>query len=352
MPARGAFDGKRLDFLLKQQDRFAEGVEEGIARDVAMDIIREYFLVFSIDMPITEEPTDEFIAAVDFSVAAPEMVVPDLEGMTLEDFEAQMELWEDRQHQIQLRKAVSHMNTLQPHLLLTICVVPSANQAMASLSLFQGKNPSCLLRSPQMLTMNPPQVHASSKPSEFLAAYASLWATLTGQRVNKPRKYSAKNRYKKTVTDELERRTDEAVAKDKTGSKRLPLWQKQLDHMWKILPKVEKAKWEAESVAEFEEAKVVWKARLDAPVSTKPEDRQQCVFFGHVRYAIDSHKFSCIESLSAFVHPILEGICERTGLKGVLILGGPEPAWGGRLNAFRCAYFCTLFCCHLVCPTL
>jgi len=43
----------------------------------------------------------------------------------------------------------------------------------------------------------------------------------------------------------------------------------------------------------------------------------------------------CILSLPKFAQSILDLICEATGLKGSIYLGGPEPARGGRLQLFR-----------------
>ena len=45
--------------------------------------------------------------------------------------------------------------------------------------------------------------------------------------------------------------------------------------------------------------------------------------------------FRCIQGLTKFVQPILDGICAATGWKATFIAGGPEPAHGGRLNVLR-----------------
>ncbi|EDR08989.1 uncharacterized protein LACBIDRAFT_296646 [Laccaria bicolor S238N-H82] len=58
-----------------------------------------------------------------------------------------------------------------------------------------------------------------------------------------------------------------------------------------------------------------WKNKLSAPPSTDPEDRQRC-----------------IAALPNFAQPILDLIHTHTNMQATLIVGGPEPADGGRLN--------------------
>lgn len=43
----------------------------------------------------------------------------------------------------------------------------------------------------------------------------------------------------------------------------------------------------------------------------------------------------CIEGVSGIVQPILDVICAYTGMKATLLVGGPEPADGGRINVIR-----------------
>jgi len=135
----------------------------------------------------------------------------------------------------------------------------------------------------------PLQDHTSSKPGEFLDAYAALWAKLTGIKIGKPRKYSAKNSYAKENGVELDRRTDLAQSKGPVNrkghkTKRVVIWQAELDGMWKSLGAAGQAAWEKGSVDAFEEEKVEWKRKLAAPVSKKPEDRQKCVDSLYLRY--------------------------------------------------------------------
>ena len=45
--------------------------------------------------------------------------------------------------------------------------------------------------------------------------------------------------------------------------------------------------------------------------------------------------YRCIQGLTKFIQPILDGVCAAIGWKVTFIAGGPEPAHGGRLNVLR-----------------
>jgi len=59
------------------------------------------------------------------------------------------------------------------------------------------------------------------------------------------------------------------------------------------------------------------------------------LFYSHFLNLSPDHR--CIQNLTKFVQPILDGICAVTGWKVSLIAGGPEPSQGGRLNMIRYA---------------
>lgn len=58
-----------------------------------------------------------------------------------------------------------------------------------------------------------------------------------------------------------------------------------------------------------------------------------------VSFALTDLCFRCIGRLSGFAQPFLDLICEHTGMKATLLVGGPEPADGGRLNIIRYVIF-------------
>ncbi|KJA12733.1 hypothetical protein HYPSUDRAFT_113737, partial [Hypholoma sublateritium FD-334 SS-4] len=61
----GGFRGRRKEFLDSQQDLYAAAVKEKHINDTVADIQRRYFKRFPITLSHTEEPTEEFLAAVD-----------------------------------------------------------------------------------------------------------------------------------------------------------------------------------------------------------------------------------------------------------------------------------------------
>ena len=116
-----------------------------------------------------------------------------------------------------------------------------------------------------------------AKPGEHVDAYAAFWAKLTGVKVNKPpRRYSAKNRYAKTITKELEELTEEAK-KELPGQRRVTVWNAQLDLKWNSLSERERNKWQKLSDDSLEADQKEWKKMLKAPISKEPEQLQRYV---------------------------------------------------------------------------
>ncbi|KAJ7836178.1 hypothetical protein B0H13DRAFT_2368972 [Mycena leptocephala] len=72
---------------------------------------------------------------------------------------------------------------------------------------------------------------------------------------------------------------------------------------------------------EAAEARKIYDDALKNPPSRSPEARQKC-----------------IDEVGNFLGPILQGILERTGLHGVVILGGPIPKYGGDLRTVYVSY--------------
>ena len=103
----GAFRGSRKDFLLSQKATYAEAVAGGFATDVLADMQRRYFKRFPVDLPHTEEPSEEHLAAVDDDAPDPEQEQPDPEKMSVEEYQAAMSSLEERSKIIRFRKAVS-----------------------------------------------------------------------------------------------------------------------------------------------------------------------------------------------------------------------------------------------------
>lgn len=104
----GTFRGKALVYLESCREKFAKGFDDGIVRDVATDIIRGFFMRFSPDTPLNEDPTDEFLATINDDRPAEEYPFPEVEGTSPEEFELQMNRWQTRQETIAYRTRVSH----------------------------------------------------------------------------------------------------------------------------------------------------------------------------------------------------------------------------------------------------
>lgn len=101
----GTFRGSRCEFLNSEKPAYTAGVDGGYPADALALIQRRYFKRFPIDLPHEEEPTDEFIKAVDDDAADPEHEDLDdtLDGEALI---AAMEEWVVRGKLIASRKAV------------------------------------------------------------------------------------------------------------------------------------------------------------------------------------------------------------------------------------------------------
>ncbi|PPQ83739.1 hypothetical protein CVT26_005017 [Gymnopilus dilepis] len=76
MPARPAFSGLRLEFLLGEVDRYTTAIANGTKEDVGKDIIRRYFKRFPPELPHDQEPSADHLAAVDDSAPDPEVEGP------------------------------------------------------------------------------------------------------------------------------------------------------------------------------------------------------------------------------------------------------------------------------------
>ncbi|KAK7000237.1 hypothetical protein R3P38DRAFT_2432805, partial [Favolaschia claudopus] len=73
--------------------------------------------------------------------------------------------------------------------------------------------------------------------------------------------------------------------------------------------------------SEAAQAKDEYVATLKAPPSTTPEARQLC-----------------IDNVSDFIAPILQGLYSHTGLHATLIMGGPIPEFGGEIRTLHVSY--------------
>ncbi|RDB28895.1 hypothetical protein Hypma_015380 [Hypsizygus marmoreus] len=91
----GNFKGSRKAFLVEQKPLYAAAVAGNHVADTVADILRRYFKRYPATLPLTEEPSPEFLAQVDDSAADVEPPVLDEALMTEGEFEAAMKSYNE-----------------------------------------------------------------------------------------------------------------------------------------------------------------------------------------------------------------------------------------------------------------
>ena len=112
MPNRGAFLGSRLDFMRAQNSLYAAAVVANTKDECVADIQRRYFKHYPIDLEHNVEPTLEFLDSVDDDEADPEVVAPDPDLLSPEEFKEAMDVFAVRQEQLVFRKKVSRLSVI------------------------------------------------------------------------------------------------------------------------------------------------------------------------------------------------------------------------------------------------
>ncbi|KAJ7909220.1 hypothetical protein B0H13DRAFT_2330653 [Mycena leptocephala] len=87
------------------------------------------------------------------------------------------------------------------------------------------------------------------------------------------------------------------------------------------LPESEQQRYATNAKTEAASARAAYDTALKEPPSRSPQARHEA-----------------IETVGAFLAPILQGITERTGLHVCAILGGPVPKYGGDLRTIHVSY--------------
>ena len=105
----GAFQGSRKDFLLSQKPAYKAGVLGGYAADALSQIQRKYFKRYPIDLPHQEEPSAEWLAAVDDDAPDAEQEEPHASANDDEELAAAVERMAERTLLLGFRQAVSNM---------------------------------------------------------------------------------------------------------------------------------------------------------------------------------------------------------------------------------------------------
>ncbi|KAF9470323.1 hypothetical protein BDN70DRAFT_821516, partial [Pholiota conissans] len=134
------------------------------------------------------------------------------------------------------------------------------------------------------------------KESGAYNPYNAIMVKLTGKDVSRPRLKTAVNGKKERLATERDR-----IAREMFGR----------------LSEEDQRHWKGVAMDEHNDTLKEYKKELELAnsPSTAPADRQRC-----------------IQGLVRFAQPILDIICDVTGWKATLMVGGPEPAHDGRLN--------------------
>jgi len=112
MPNRGAFLGSRLDFMRAQNSLYAAAVIANTKDECVADIQQWYFKRYPIDLEHNVELTLEFLDSVDDDEADPEVVAPDPDLLSPEEFKEAMDVFAVRQEQLVFRKKVSRLSVI------------------------------------------------------------------------------------------------------------------------------------------------------------------------------------------------------------------------------------------------
>lgn len=162
-----------------------------------------------------------------------------------------------------------------------------------------------------------------------------LVARLTGSALVKPRQSVAYNLWAAANQDLVNKAFDAkypVLKPPKTEQLKIRAAMKR--SLFKKLSQEEQDRWEKTAKDEHQRKLEEWQKIVAGPASQESADRQKYVSFVHSIRLTDLRS-RCIGRLSGFAQPFLDLICDHTGMKATLLVGGPEPADGGRLNIIR-----------------
>ncbi|KAJ3503694.1 hypothetical protein NLJ89_g8319 [Agrocybe chaxingu] len=146
-----------------------------------------------------------------------------------------------------------------------------------------------------------------------------LLAHLTKTGLQKPRRRAAYNvwatSHKEAVDAAYARKAQSKGIDITRGCVKIDMRSKIIQNLFAQLPEHKKEKWERKAEEEHEAALEEWTNILTGEPATDNESRQKC-----------------IENLIVFLQPIADLVASHTGMVVSVIVGGPEPADGGRLN--------------------
>lgn len=331
------FKTVRYEFLASHMPDYEAAIGNGTVGQFIDSVYARYARRFPIELPLSEDPSAEQLAAVDDNAPEPEHIarcLDDLPGEELAEEEAKITA---RQALIKKRKKVSVYLALQ----LTACMTNKYVRTQQIASWFSYR---------YMKAHNcDPRGKDPSNP------FTSLLFSLTGKAtVEKPRQKSAVNCWSKspnicnTINDEVYKI---CVAEGVRRNQSVSIWNRVAREQFGLLKQEEKERWEQKAKEEHTKEIEAWNALNEGRVSTKPEDRQQYVrILAFSLVFLSPGTSRCIEGLIRLGQPIIEAMAEATGMNIALYAGGPEPANGGRLSIIRYVSISSIFQ-GLICVT-
>ncbi|KAL0564435.1 SERTA domain-containing protein 3 [Marasmius crinis-equi] len=294
MPARPMFTGQHAEFLSKKGAEYAKARDNGTHKDIVAIIQREFLLRW----PIGSEKVDlmeEQLRAIDGNATLPERANPEgrrEDFKSEEEYEQAVNEWKQYNKELATRKRM---------------ITSHADQ------LFEQQIE-------DRLKTNYNKEHAPAMKKGDKHPFTPLLMQLTvgksEAKKGKPRKLSAEQTWAEANKEDFDAIQKARRAKEKIKNSDGPAFYNQcLRDEFAKLSAAEKEEWEERSKSVAETRAKEWKEKQQGKPSESPEDRQ-----------------ACIARLNEFCMPILEGIAERTGWSCSLLLGGPEPRDGGRIN--------------------
>ncbi|KAL0567546.1 hypothetical protein V5O48_014451 [Marasmius crinis-equi] len=287
MPQRPAFTGQRRDFITAHKAGYAAAVKAGTQKDFVANFQRAFFNRWDPLLPLDVERSQEDLDAVDDSVPAKEYPVPlpPEEGSenfeeALEKYRADVLKYEEFKKVLELRKGQIERR----------------------------------LKADYVRDQTP---GSSSKKIDLKNPFIAVTLQLSGGQLAKPRLTPAPLYWKENNNEFVTAIYHKRKEIEKPENKDIPqLFQRVLKEEWEKLSAEVQKEWEEKAKTAHKGSLSDWEQAKKGTPSTRPEDRQRA-----------------INGLARFMQPILDGICAATGMSCTLIVGGPEPADNGRLNA-------------------
>ncbi|PPQ77783.1 hypothetical protein CVT26_005395 [Gymnopilus dilepis] len=316
MPAHEMYEGGRRDFLESQREAYKEAFMNGTKDDFVKDVARRFFKRFPPTLADDVEPTEEFLAKVDDSQPDSEYVLPDASTMDPQEYEAAKQALLLLQDKVQMHTKSD---------IVTVMIDPRDVDSRRA-ALGQARVPIWSERTDRRIkrwyltrlgkeeaAKGASVLKKLSKDVDLQDPLTVLTLRLLGNSASKPRKPIDYNLWahdnRETVNKHYKLR--DAAPKVRMNLKiRAEVAQELFKNQSPLVQKAYADKAEQQHADKVKK----WEESLSR-VDVSPQSQQKC-----------------IDGLAGFMQPVLDLVAAQTGMVGTLLMGGPEPASGGRLN--------------------